>query len=179
MLKSLKAIHPTLALAYEKIYQPLQLSIENISKEKESSEFAAATFTLNGIWVKFRVAHITPTKTGQFVTLWKRENERAPIKPYDNTDLVDWVIVTVQKDSLSGLFIFPKEILLKKGIFSQQGKGGKRAFRVYPPWDKNLNKQAQSTQQWQFNYFLLLSDTLDIQKTNNVFSLFKVPQKPQ
>ncbi|TRW95625.1 MepB family protein [Flavobacterium gawalongense] len=33
-------------------------------------------------------------------------------------------------------------------------KEGKRAIRVYPPWDTTTNKQAQKTQKWQLDYFL-------------------------
>jgi hypothetical protein len=40
--------------------------------ERESLEYAACSFKLNSMSVKFRVAKITPTKIGQFVTLWKR-----------------------------------------------------------------------------------------------------------
>ncbi len=53
----------------------------------------------------------------------------------------------------SGQFIFPKSILLVKGILSDGEKDGKRGFRVYPPWDKAVNKQAKQTQQWQLQYF--------------------------
>lgn len=28
------------------------------------------------------------------------------------------------------------------------------AMRVYPPWDKAINRQAQKTQKWQIDYFL-------------------------
>lgn len=37
---------------------------------------------------------------------------------------------------------------------SKNGEGGKRAIRVYPPWDKTINQQAQKTQKWQLEYFL-------------------------
>ncbi|MEC0126550.1 MepB family protein [Paenibacillus pabuli] len=48
-----------------------------------------------------------------------------------------------------GHFVFPKHVLLQRDIISDQGKGGKRAIRVYPPWDKPTSKQALNTQQWQ------------------------------
>jgi hypothetical protein len=37
--------------------------------EAESAEYGAYTFELNDLSVRFRVAKITPTKIGQFVTL--------------------------------------------------------------------------------------------------------------
>lgn len=50
-----------------------------------------------------------------------------------------------------GLFIFPKEALIKHGIFSVKSKGGKRAIRVYPPWDlscKIYNSQRIGMGKW-------------------------------
>ena len=39
------------------------------------------------------------------------------------------------------------------------GKGGKRAIRVYPPWVKPVAKEAVRTQQWQLRYFLALEQS--------------------
>lgn len=150
-------VHPLLGHAYEKIYQPLHLSITHLLPEKESQEYCAHTFNLNNLQVKFRVAHITPTKTGQFVTLWKREKSKSPIKPYDKDDLIDLVIVAVQKEAQAGLFVFPASVLISQGIFASAAAPGKRAFRVYPPWDKAPNAQAKSSQGWQLNFFIDLS----------------------
>lgn len=84
--------------------------------------------------------------------MWKRNNSGI-IEPFDAADLIDFVIISVRKDDLYGQFIFPKSILLAKGIFSTAIKEGKRATRVYPPWDETTSKQAQKTQQWQLDYF--------------------------
>ena len=67
------------------------------------------------------------------------------------------VIISVRKENNFGQFIFPKAVLLEKGIFSTSTKEGKRATRVYPPWDVTTSKQAQKTQTWQMNYFLEIS----------------------
>ena len=37
---------------------------------------------------------------------------------------------------------------------SRNGRGGKRAIRVYPPWDTTISQQARKTQKWQLEYFL-------------------------
>jgi len=42
------------------------------------------------------------------------------------------------------------------------GKGGKRARRVYPPWDTALNRQAQKTQKCQVEHFLDMSQNNEI-----------------
>lgn len=100
----------------------------------------------------YRTAKITPTKNGQFVTLWKRKLQ-GPIQPYDISDKIDFVIVNVMKNKKKGMFVFPAEVLVEQGVFSVKNKGGKRAIRVYPPWDKPQSKQAEKTQKWQLNYF--------------------------
>jgi hypothetical protein len=120
--------------------------------ETESSEYGACTFVLNNLNILFRTAKITPTKTGQFVTLWKRINQGS-IQPFDSTDSIDLFIITTRKDNQFGLFIFPKSVLITKEIVSDK-KEGKRAIRVYPPWDSTTSKQAQKTQKWQLEYFL-------------------------
>ena len=128
------------------------IEISQTTVELESSEYGACRFVLNNSNILFRTAKITPTKTGQFVTLWKRINQ-GPIQPFDNTDRIDLFIVSVRKDNHFGIFIFPKEVLISKEIVSDK-KEGKRAIRVYPPWDSTTSKQAQKTQKWQLDYFL-------------------------
>ena len=121
--------------------------------ETESCKYGAYILELNGLSLKFRVAKITPSKVGQFVTLWKRI-ENGSIQPLDVCDPFDFFIVSARKNDYFGQFVFPKTVLSKHGIISKNGKNGKRAMRVYPPWDKTLNRQAQNTQRWQIEYFL-------------------------
>jgi hypothetical protein len=120
--------------------------------EPESSEYGACTFVLNNLSIRYRTSKITPTKTGQFVTLWKRINQ-GPIQPFDSNDPIDLFIISARKDDHFGLFIFPKSVLITKEIVSDK-KEGKRAIRVYPPWDVTTSKQAQKTQKWQLDYFI-------------------------
>lgn len=60
--------------------------------ESESIAYGAYMFKLNSMNVRFRVAKITPTKIGQFVTLWKRIGNGS-IQPYDIVDSIDFFIV--------------------------------------------------------------------------------------
>lgn len=145
-------IHPDLQIADNRIFKKLNLSFENVIPENESQEYAAASFTLNHYHILFRISKITPTKTGQFVTLWKRING-GPIQPFDENDPIDFVIVGVRSDKQIGQFIFPKKILCEKNIFSNNNRGGKRAMRVYAPWDDANSKQALCTKRWQTKYF--------------------------
>lgn len=52
------------------------------TREAEGSEYEACRLGLNGYNIVFRVAKTTPTKIGQFVTVWKRLHTGAPIMPY-------------------------------------------------------------------------------------------------
>lgn len=156
-------IHPDLLAAQKLVYEPAGLICKNIINENESEEYGACEFEINNLRIKFRTAKITPTKIGQFVTLWKRI-EKGPILPYDMNDPVDLFIVSVRNNNHFGQFIFPKSILHKKGIISKDGKGGKRAIRVYPSWDITESKQAKKTQEWQLIYFF----EIDLNKQTNV-----------
>ncbi len=139
------------------VYKKCNLQYSTPVPEEESKDYVAYHFKVNNRSVRFRVAKITPSKAGQFVTIWKRD-DRGPMKPFAAEDQVDLSVVFVRYKENVGQFIFPKSILLEKDILSKDGKSGKRAFRVYPPWDKDLNKQASRTQKWQLNYFLNLTD---------------------
>lgn len=156
-----------LLTAKELVYDICGFECSEPQPEKESQEYDAFDFKIGESQIKFRSAKITPTKTGQFVTLWKR-NINGIIEPFDYKDNIDFVIVSVQKEDLLGQFIFPKEILLKKGVFTSETKEGIRATRVYPPWDETTSKQAQKTQQWQLDYFLFVSDKTDLNRTKHL-----------
>jgi len=159
-----------LVLSKESIFDRADLQMTSLEKERESEEYSAFRFQLDNKNICYRESKITPTKTGQFVTLWKR-NQSGTIEPFDYSDTIDFVIVTVRKDQNWGQFIFPKKTLLEKGIFSTQSKEGIRATRVYPPWDETTSKQAQKTQKWQLDYFFNFSDQskIDLDELKKVF----------
>lgn len=137
----------------EFVYDKCGLEITQIQQQEESVAYEAHTFKLNNKKIVFRAAKITPTKIGQFVTLWKRI-ENGPTQPYNSADDIDFFIVSVCKDENFGQFVFPKHVLIEKDIVAKDTIGGKRGIRVYPPWDTTNNKQAQKTQNWQLDYFL-------------------------
>ncbi|MFA6065677.1 MAG: MepB family protein [Candidatus Babeliaceae bacterium] len=161
-------IHPDLLAVQKLAYIPSGLMCTDIVQEAESQEYGACEFTMNNKRIKFRVSKITPTKIGQFVTLWKRSSA-GPIAPYDMADAIDFFVVSVRTAEHFGQFVFPKYVLHEHGFVSQYGKGGKRAMRVYPPWDVTDSAQAQKTQSWQVRYFFEIDqngsiDTAKIQK---------------
>lgn len=145
-----------LSIALKMVYEPLGRHLKDFNLHNEGTEYRACSFSLNEKKIQCRTAKITPTKNGQFVTLWKRIGN-GPIIPFDLADPVDLFIVLVRSGEKLGLFAFPKEILRKKDIVSESSVGGKRAIRVYPPWDKPESAQAEKTQSWQLPFFTLVS----------------------
>lgn len=154
-------------LVYDKCSYECSLPIQ----EAESSEYGAHEFKVNNLSIKFRIAKTTPTKIGQFVTLWKR-SKAGPIAPFDLSDKIDFFIISTRKGKRLGLFIFPKAVLCEHGIVSNKTTEGKRAIRVYPSWDKTESKQAQKTQKWQLNYFLEIPEkgNIDIKQFKALLS---------
>lgn len=149
--------------AQRNMYAKCGLKIENFYPEEESSEYCAHTFTLQDKNILFRIAKKTPTKTGWFVTIWKRVDNI--IAPYDEHDPVDFVVVSILDNDKIGQFIFPKTALLKNKIFITNDKEGKRAIRVYTPWDEATSTQAGKTQKWQNQFFV------DLRSLNNESAL--------
>jgi hypothetical protein len=164
------AIHDDLLTIKEQVYDPCQFACSLPLMEAESADYGAYVFQLNDYYIRFRVAKITPTKIGQFVTLWKRTGN-SPIQPYDIADPFDLFVISTRKDNQFGQFVFPKSVLHAQGVLSKHGKGGKRAIRVYPPWDKTISKQAQKTQAWQLKYFLEIphEQVLDCERVRRLY----------
>ena len=154
------------------LFDKCDFLITNCIEEKESSEYDAFRFEINGIKILYRLAKITPTKIGQFVTFWKRLNTGI-IAPLDSNDDIDLFVINVKSENNFGQFVFSKKILIEKGILTHGSKNGKLAARVYPKWDKTENKQAIKTQQWQLNYFIKISEneTLDIERVKKMYQI--------
>ncbi|HEY4628685.1 MAG TPA: MepB family protein [Flavobacterium sp.] len=154
-LTTLKSINSELKVVKELVYDKCGFDLINLNQNLESAEYGACSFKLNGKTIQFRVSKITPTKTGQFVTIWKR-NKDGITEPFDISDDIDFIIITSKSGDNFGQFIFPKSVLAANGIITKNGKVGKRGIRVYPLWDIVTNKQAEKTQSWQTKYFLTI-----------------------
>jgi hypothetical protein len=118
---------------------------------------------MNNMQVRFRAGKTTPKKMGQFVVLWKRALNGL-ITPFDVLDPIDLFIISARYDKYFGQFVFPKKILHEKGFIAEKNKGGKRAMRIYPPWDNTKNNQANKTQLWQLQYFFEIQPCPDMVK---------------
>ncbi|CAM5730444.1 MepB family protein [Streptomyces badius] len=147
--------HGDLIAAKALVYDPCGFTCSQPVPEAEGAAYAAHEFILDGLSIRFRAAKTTPTKVGQFVTVWKR-SPAGPIQPFDATDPVDLFIISTRDHHHFGQFLFPMGALRQHGVVSANGSGGKRAFRVYPPWVTTTNRQAGRAQAWQLDFFLHL-----------------------
>lgn len=163
--------HSDLKLAKALLYDKCGFDLSNPKPDTESAAYGACSFVLNGKIIQHRVAKITPAKTGQFVTIWKR-NKEGITEPFDINDDLDFIIITTRSAGNFGQFIFPKLLLADKGIITRNGRSGKRGIRVYPPWDIATNKQAVQTQHWQSKYFLTIGaeNSTDLSWIKELFS---------
>ncbi|MDR6614113.1 MepB family protein [Leifsonia sp. 1010] len=116
---------------------------------------AAVCDTPDGL-VRFRAARVTPRKSGLFVAVWRRAADGGT-EPFDTGDQRQLVIVA-REGSGFGAFVFPREVLASRGVLAVDHVGGKRGFRVYPPWSEVTSPQATATQRWQCAWFLPLTD---------------------
>lgn len=100
------------------VYQPAGLVCSAINIEPESKEYEACSFTINHQLISLRVSKITPTKIGQFLTFWKRLPSKI-IAPFDVSDLVDFLIVSVRSWQYFGQFIFSNLYCFHKIFFQK------------------------------------------------------------
>ena len=160
---------PVLVSIKTRIFDPLGFEIRNLVTCPESSAYEGCSFEINASKIVFRTAKITPAKTGQFVTIWKR-NEQGITRPYKVSDDFDCMVIHVASGKHSGQFILSKTALLRHGIIDDGIQSGKRGFRVYPPWDVTNNNQARKAQKWQLEYFIDTSGAnVDLEKIKNLF----------
>ena len=141
----------------EQLYDKCGFRLTNLQLNLESTAYGACSFELNGYAVEHRISKVTPTKTGQFVTIWKR-NKNGITEPFDISDHIDFIVITSKSGDKIGQFIFPTAVLADNGIITQNGKMGKRGIRVYPSWDIPTNQQAEKTQNWQQKYFVSIEN---------------------
>ncbi|MGM5630239.1 MepB family protein [Apibacter raozihei] len=167
-----KELPINLELAIKHLYAESGMKITQYPvRENESLEYNACRFSIKNKNVLFREGKTTPTKIGQFVTCWKRLSDI--ILPFDSNDDIEFLIIgSADKDNV-GQFIFDKNILIKKGIMSNEDNKGKTAFRIYPPWTFPTSKQAIKTQKWQLQFFVdFTNKNIPIDK-EKVISLFQ------
>ena len=157
--------------ALEEVYAPAGLHLTAVPvAESESAKYDAFRLALNGASVVYRAAKTTPTKIGQFVTLWHRPDPAGPIAPLDSASDVALVIVAVSDGVRHGHFVFDRSTLLQQGVMSRDQLGGKLAIRVYPPWSEPVAMDAIRTQNWQSRCFLPFDGTQTLALVQQLFA---------
>ncbi|MBD3906167.1 MepB family protein [Chryseobacterium sp. Ch-15] len=150
------------------LFSNLGLVISNLHQDQESKEYFGCNFQLNSFQIKFRKAKVTPTKVGQFVTLWKRNPISKETEPFTSEDPSDFYLILTETSDNFGFFLFTKDVLIKNQILSTDFKDGKRGFRVYPNWDIPQNKQATKTQNWQTQFFINFDDENYVERFESI-----------
>lgn len=168
-------INRQLAFINDIIYAPNNFAIVSFKEEAQNAEYAGCVFELSdGTTVKsirFRVAKITPTKIGQFVTFWEKDANKVN-QPYLIDTAPDLLVITAfSQDGRFGQFVFPKHLLLKKNILKSQSTQGKMGMRVYPSWDRPVSKAAIHTQGWQLPYFFEINK-VEPHPTQKILALY-------
>jgi hypothetical protein len=93
--------------AQNSFYNALDLEVHDFITENESAKYHAHSYCLKNKNILFRIAQKTPTKTGWFVTAWKRDSNKITT-PYDHLDQVDFLIINIVNNNKVGQFVFPK-----------------------------------------------------------------------
>lgn len=165
-------MHPDVAEA-RNLISALGLHISAAVPEVDNAEYGAVVSNVGGGSVRFRVGKQTPTKVGLFVSVWRRA-EDGSTEPFAAEDGVDLLVITARTGPRIGQFVFPTSALVEHGIVSVAGRGGKRGFRVYPPWSQAANAQARRSQKWQCDYFLDL-ERMDSPTARNLYEPVCLP----
>ncbi|WP_345987901.1 MepB family protein [Chryseobacterium sp. Chry.R1] len=153
------------------VFTQLNLTISHLHPDLESEEYLGYNFRLNQYHIKFRKAKITPIKRGQFVTLWKRNQQTQQTGPFTISDPFDFYMIYTELQDKAGFSFFPKQILARQHIITSSAKEGKRGFRIYPNWDIPVNKQAAKTKSWQEKFFIDFSETDHMERIREILSV--------
>lgn len=132
------------------------IEVLSVAPEPDNASYGAQILATSAGTIRIRAGNVTPTKAGVFIAVWRRL-ESGQTGPFTHSDGVDFLLVTAQENERAGAFLIPTATLATRSIVSVAGKGGKRGFRLYPPWLTELNPQASRSQRWQAEFFQTLS----------------------
>ncbi|ENZ5130940.1 MepB family protein [Listeria monocytogenes] len=141
-------------MEYEQLLQNELGELEIIQEELQNKEYRGMIVKTakDGTTIRTRLAKKTDIKAGYFVAFWEKD-EFGKNCPFDENDCADFLCIVVIDGDLNGLFVFPRQCLIDKGILTSEASIGKMAARFYPTWCQDLNKTAKKTQAWQQVYF--------------------------
>ena len=127
--------------------------IDNINYETQNKDYEGFMCSIDNKLYRSRRANITSKKQGYFVAFWYKDSNNVN-SAYKSSENITKLIITILDSKRKGQFIFPHDVLIKKGILKHDQCKGKMAMRVYPTWCINLNATATKTQKWQIEYFV-------------------------
>lgn len=142
---------------FNALFKSLEMPALEIKKlDPFNQEYEGFDFAISHAIFRSRLAKKTPKKAGYFLAIWEKDSENKNV-PFNDNQFPDYLIVNIIDGERKGQFIFPKTVLKQQGILASTATPGKMAFRVYTPWDKDLNVNATKTAKWQRPYFVELS----------------------
>jgi hypothetical protein len=147
---------PTDVLAVLHALRARHLQCSQLAADATNADYGAQLLTVDGLTARLRIGRVTPRKVGLFVAVWERADD-GTTRPFAAEGDAELLLVIVREGAKLGLFTFPREALREHGILSVSGEGGKRGFRLYPPWSETTSAQARRTQRWQQSYFEAIS----------------------
>ena len=127
--------------------------VKDLTEEKYNQDYEALTFSFKEETYQSRLAKKTPTKAGYFVTCWTKDENNCN-QPYSKEAFADYLMIIVIDEELSGYFLFPRELLVEKGILTTFEHKGKMAFRVYPRGGNHGKKTEGKTQRGKGKWLL-------------------------
>ncbi len=123
----------------------------SVTPEPQNNDYESGLARIGEEYWHIRTARTTPTKPGAFLAFWSRD-ENGVAHPFSAGAVHAGLLVFVEQLGHRGVFRFTAAHLAKLGITSSPGHG-KRGFRVYPGWCKDLNATATKTQRAQSTAF--------------------------
>ena len=187
-------LYDELLVVLQNNFTPLGYKLPNaddLIPHSQNAQYHGFGFTINHKRIIYRKAKVTPDRPGAFLALWKRPADLSNSKPIPFANEFDYLLVEVTSEGLTstnsqvtnierGLFMFPVNVLLKKGIVSSLNSKGKTAFRVFPPWSESralkgtgaFSNSTKVTQRWQCDYFLKQDQykLIDLSKLNKILA---------
>ncbi|HFL0276011.1 TPA: MepB family protein, partial [Listeria monocytogenes] len=120
-------------MEYEQLLQNELGELEIIQEELQNKEYRGMIVKTakDGTTIRTRLAKKTDKKAGYFVAFWEKD-EFGKNCPFDENDCADFLCIVVIDGDLNGLFVFPRQCLIDKGILTSEASIGKMAARFYP-----------------------------------------------
>lgn len=143
--------------AFERYCLIMGVSEVSVIPEEQQSDYEAGLAVVSGETWRIRTARVTPSKPGAFVALWHRSGSGETC-PFEEDEAVSGVLVLIADGLHFGAFAFDTSLLHELGVLKSQRSKGKRGFRVYPSWCRDLKLQASRTQRDQAGAFTDLTE---------------------